>query len=173
MTTSSDGWRTNCCTACRAIPDTGRSYVVAGTQAPGAGGGRSGPPGRPRPGSGRAGQGHRGEQRQSAGGPLLPAGPGIPGGGRAVSQDPPMRWPTSWWACNQGKPVYLRDVAQVIDGPEEPVALSTIAFGPAEELPPGLRAGPVLPGGDHGRGQTHRHQRGDRGPGHPEQAGAN
>ena len=31
---------------------------------------------------------------------------------------------------------------------------------------PGLRAGPVLSGGDHGRGQAHRHQRGDRGPGH-------
>ncbi len=34
---------------------------------------------------------------------------------------------------NQGKPVYLKDVAEVIDGPEEPAALSTIAFGPADE----------------------------------------
>ena len=32
MTTSSEGWRTNCSTASRAIPDTGRSYVVAGRQ---------------------------------------------------------------------------------------------------------------------------------------------
>ncbi len=36
---------------------------------------------------------------------------------------------------HQGKPVYLRDVAQVIDGPEEPVAASTIAFGPADRDP--------------------------------------
>ena len=46
---------------------------------------------------------------------------------------------------NQGKPVYLRDVAQVIDGPEEPVALSTIAFGPADELPPGYARGQFYP----------------------------
>ena len=55
--------------------------------APGARGGRSLPPGRPRPGFGRGGQGHRGEQRQSAGGALLPPGPGIRGGGRAVPQE--------------------------------------------------------------------------------------
>lgn len=46
---------------------------------------------------------------------------------------------------NQGKPVYLKDVAQVIDGPEEPTELSTIAFGPAEELPPGYERGRFYP----------------------------
>ena len=46
---------------------------------------------------------------------------------------------------NQGKPVYLKDVAEVIDGPEEPVALSTIAFGPADELPPGYERGKFYP----------------------------
>jgi multidrug efflux pump subunit AcrB len=34
---------------------------------------------------------------------------------------------------NQGKPVYLRDVAHIIDGPEEPVEVSRITFGPAHE----------------------------------------
>ncbi len=34
---------------------------------------------------------------------------------------------------HQGKPVYVKDVAQVVDGPEEPVELSRIAFGPAAE----------------------------------------
>jgi multidrug efflux pump subunit AcrB len=34
---------------------------------------------------------------------------------------------------HQGKPVYLRDVAKIIDGPEEPVAVSRIVFGPAAE----------------------------------------
>ncbi|MCJ7819500.1 MAG: efflux RND transporter permease subunit, partial [Syntrophales bacterium] len=48
-------------------------------------------------------------------------------------------------ALNQGKPVYLKDVAQVIDGPEEPTELSTIAFGPAEELPPGYERGRFYP----------------------------
>jgi len=46
---------------------------------------------------------------------------------------------------HQGKPVYLKDVAQVIDGPEEPVAMSTIAFGPAEEAPPGYERGRFYP----------------------------
>ena len=46
---------------------------------------------------------------------------------------------------NQGKPVYLKDVAEVIDGPEEPAELSTIAFGPAEELPPGYERGQFYP----------------------------
>jgi multidrug efflux pump subunit AcrB len=46
---------------------------------------------------------------------------------------------------HQGKPVYLRDVAQVIDGPEEPVAASTIAFGPAENPPPGYERGRFYP----------------------------
>ena len=46
---------------------------------------------------------------------------------------------------NQGKPVYLKDVAEVIDGPEEPVELSTIAFGPADELPPGYERGQFYP----------------------------
>lgn len=34
---------------------------------------------------------------------------------------------------NRGKPVYLQNVAAVVDGPEEPVATSRIAFGPAHE----------------------------------------
>jgi multidrug efflux pump subunit AcrB len=44
----------------------------------------------------------------------------------------------------QGKPVYLKDVAQVIDGPEEPVELSRIAFGPAAEEP-GVPRGQFYP----------------------------
>ena len=46
---------------------------------------------------------------------------------------------------NQGRPVYVRDVAQVVDGPEEPVAASTIAFGPAEQPPPGYERGKFYP----------------------------
>ena len=46
---------------------------------------------------------------------------------------------------NQGRPVYVRDVAQVVDGPEEPVAASTIAFGPAEQPPPGYERGNFYP----------------------------
>ncbi len=34
---------------------------------------------------------------------------------------------------HQGKPVYLRDVAAVVDGPEEPVEVSRVVFGPAAE----------------------------------------
>jgi multidrug efflux pump subunit AcrB len=46
---------------------------------------------------------------------------------------------------NQGKPVYLRDVADIVDGPEEPVAASTIAFGPAEQPPAGYERGHFYP----------------------------
>jgi multidrug efflux pump subunit AcrB len=46
---------------------------------------------------------------------------------------------------HQGKPVYLKDVAQVIDGPEEAVEMSTIAFGPGDELPPGYERGKFYP----------------------------
>ncbi len=46
---------------------------------------------------------------------------------------------------HQGKPVYLKDVADIIDGPEEPVEMSTIAFGPAEEPPPGYQRGTFYP----------------------------
>ncbi len=46
---------------------------------------------------------------------------------------------------NQGRPVYLKDVAQVIDGPEEPVALSRIAFGPAAEDHTGIKRGEFYP----------------------------
>jgi multidrug efflux pump subunit AcrB len=68
----------------QSIPDTARSYVVAGRRrqvrvlpdpARLAGHGSSG-----------AGQGRGGEQRQPTGGPLFPPGPGISGGGRALSQ---------------------------------------------------------------------------------------
>jgi multidrug efflux pump subunit AcrB len=37
---------------------------------------------------------------------------------------------------HQGKPVYLRDVAKVLDGPEEPVEVSRVVFGPAAEHGP-------------------------------------
>ena len=40
-----------------------------------------------------------------------------------------------------GKPVYLRDVAMVTDGPEEPASYTRIAFGPGEA---GLSAGADL-----------------------------
>ena len=70
----------------QSIPDAGRSYVVAGRK-------RQvrvvADPARlvgSRPGPGGAGPGHRGEQRQSPGGPFHPPEPGIPGGGRAVFQ---------------------------------------------------------------------------------------
>ncbi len=46
---------------------------------------------------------------------------------------------------NQGKPVYLKDVAQVIDGPEEPVELSRIAFGPAGAKEAGASRGEYYP----------------------------
>ncbi len=36
-------------------------------------------------------------------------------------------------AVRGGKPVYLRDVAQVIDGPAEPDSYTTIGFGPARD----------------------------------------
>ena len=45
---------------------------------------------------------------------------------------------------HQGKPVYLRDVAKIIDGPQEPVAVSRIIFGPAAEEH-GARPGRFLP----------------------------
>jgi multidrug efflux pump subunit AcrB len=48
-------------------------------------------------------------------------------------------------AVNQGKPVYLRDVARIEDGPEEPVELSRIGFGPAAKLPPGEPRGRLYP----------------------------
>ena len=69
------------------IPDTGRSYVVAGRKRQVRVVADPTAPGRPRPGFGGGGPGHRGQQRQSAGGNLLPPGPGIRGGGRAVSQE--------------------------------------------------------------------------------------
>jgi multidrug efflux pump subunit AcrB len=46
---------------------------------------------------------------------------------------------------HQGRPVYLRDVAQVLDGPEEPTELSQIAFGPAAESHPGEARGRFYP----------------------------
>ena len=66
---------------------------------------------------------------------------------------------------NQGRPVYVRDVAQVVDGPEEPVAASTIAFGPAEQPPPGYGRRQFLSGSNDRRRQTPGHQCRDRGPG--------
>ncbi|MEW6388635.1 MAG: efflux RND transporter permease subunit [Thermodesulfobacteriota bacterium] len=46
---------------------------------------------------------------------------------------------------HQGKPVYLRDVAQIIDGPEEPVELGRIAFGPGAASQPGITRGQFYP----------------------------
>jgi multidrug efflux pump subunit AcrB len=46
---------------------------------------------------------------------------------------------------HQGRPVYLRDVAQVVDGPEEPVQLSNIVFGPAAPAEPGVERGTFYP----------------------------
>ena len=46
---------------------------------------------------------------------------------------------------NQGRPVYLRDVAQVLDGPEEPVESSRIGFGPAAQAPSGESRGRLYP----------------------------
>ena len=45
-----------------------------------------------------------------------------------------------------GKPVYLREIAQLSDGPEEPSSLTRIRFGPAaENLPPGVSASGDFP----------------------------
>jgi multidrug efflux pump subunit AcrB len=43
-----------------------------------------------------------------------------------------------------GRPVYLRDVAKVIDGPEEPFGRARIAFGP-EGAPDGIAPGSTFP----------------------------
>ena len=54
---------------------------------------------------------------------------------------------------NQGKPVYLREVAEVVDGPEEPVAASQSPLA-RRMRPPRGTSGAILPGGDHRRRQT-------------------
>jgi multidrug efflux pump subunit AcrB len=46
---------------------------------------------------------------------------------------------------HQGRPVYLKDVADVIDGPEEPTEMSAMAFGPAQAPPPGYERGRSYP----------------------------
>ncbi|MEJ5330344.1 MAG: efflux RND transporter permease subunit [Desulfobaccales bacterium] len=47
---------------------------------------------------------------------------------------------------HQGKPVFLEEVAQITDGPEEPVELSRLVFGPAHgNLPPGVEPGRFYP----------------------------
>ncbi len=47
---------------------------------------------------------------------------------------------------HQGKPVFLEEVAEVTDGPEEPVELSRLVFGPAHgTLPPGVEPGRFYP----------------------------
>ncbi len=43
-----------------------------------------------------------------------------------------------------GRPVYLRDVARVVDGPAEPDAVVRLTFGPAG-APPGAKAGDAFP----------------------------
>ena len=66
---------------------------------------------------------------------------------------------------HQGKPVYLREVAEVLDGPEEPVEASSITFGPAEVPPPGYERGKFYPAVTMAIAKRTGHQRGDRGPG--------
>jgi len=44
---------------------------------------------------------------------------------------------------DKGKPVYLRDVADIVDGPEEPVEVSRVVFGPAAA--PGPERGRFFP----------------------------
>ena len=46
---------------------------------------------------------------------------------------------------HQGKPVYLRDVAEVVDGPEEPVAASQHRLRPGRGAPPGYERGRFYP----------------------------
>jgi len=46
---------------------------------------------------------------------------------------------------HQGRPVYLRDVADILDGPEEPVEASRLAFGPAAASEPGRERGHLYP----------------------------
>ena len=128
----------------QSIPDTGRSYVVAGRKrqvrvvadpARLAGHGLD---------IGRGDPGHRGQQRQSAGGPFLPPGPGIRGGGRAVSEvrrrssQPPGGAPPGQARLSQGRGRGHRRAGKA-------VAVSTIAFGPAEALPPGYERGESYP----------------------------
>jgi len=45
---------------------------------------------------------------------------------------------------HEGRPVYLRDVARVVDGPEEYLSLSRVAFG-REGAPPGVTPGRSFP----------------------------
>jgi multidrug efflux pump subunit AcrB len=47
--------------------------------------------------------------------------------------------------AHAGRPVYVRDVAAVVDGAEEPTAHVRLAFGPAGARDAGLEAGVVVP----------------------------
>ena len=144
MIMNSAGWRMNCCTTCKSIPDAGRSYVVAG----------------------------RKRQVRVVAEPTRLAGHGLDLAALAQAiETSNVNVPAGRFSrenreylvesgpflksaedvanlvvgLNQGKPVYVRDVAQVVDGPEEPVAASTIAFGPAEQPPPGYERGNFYP----------------------------
>ncbi|MGQ9688470.1 MAG: efflux RND transporter permease subunit [Desulfobaccales bacterium] len=46
---------------------------------------------------------------------------------------------------HQGRPVYLQDVAQIVDGPEEPQEQARLAFGPASHPPAGFENGVFYP----------------------------
>ncbi len=46
---------------------------------------------------------------------------------------------------HQDRPVYLREVARIVDGPEEPQELARLAFGPASHLPAGFETGVFYP----------------------------
>ena len=52
---------------------------------------------------------------------------------RAVRADARRSWRRSWSASSTGRPVYLREVATVTDGPEEPANYTRISFGPGGE----------------------------------------
>ena len=65
----------------------------------------------------------------------LPSGASSPGTGssssrRAGSCARPRTW-ARWWRASRGRPVYLRDVAQIVDGPEEPADYVFFGLGPA------------------------------------------
>ena len=57
--------------------------------------------------------------RQLRAGQLVGGKPGVSWSRRAVSSATPRTWARSWSASPDGRPVYLRDVATIVDGPEE------------------------------------------------------
>ena len=58
--------------------------------------------------------------------------PGSRGGNRRLSAPAPRTWAMWWSACIGGKPVYLRDVATIVDGAEEPSQYVFFGAGAAQ-----------------------------------------